>query len=73
MDNAKCVELTKTAITLKLKLGHVTPYAHQANRAERAIRTSKNHIIAARAGLHPDCPTIYLDKCLLQIEMTLSI
>jgi hypothetical protein len=73
MDNEKCAKLTKTAITLKLKLGHFTPYAHQANRVERAIRTSKNHIIAARAGFHPDCPTIYLDKCPPQIEMTLNI
>jgi hypothetical protein len=25
------------------------------NRAERAVRTAKNHIIATRAGFHPDC------------------
>jgi hypothetical protein len=45
----------------------------RANRAERAIRTAKNHIIASRAGFHPDCPHMYLDKCLGQMELTLNV
>jgi hypothetical protein len=43
------------------------------NRAERAIRTAKNHMIATRAGFHPDCLHAYLEKCLCQIELTLNI
>ncbi len=62
------------AKTLKMTLGLVpTPYVKNPNHAERAIRTAKNHIIATRAGFHADCPHTYLDKCLVQIEMTLNI
>jgi hypothetical protein len=51
----------------------VPPYVKNPNRAERAIRTAKNHIIATRAGFHPDCLHAYLDKCFFQIELTLNI
>jgi hypothetical protein len=66
-------QLKDTAAKLKLKMAFVTPYAKQANRAERAIRTAKSHMIAVRAGFHTDCPHTYLDKGLFQIEMTLNI
>ena len=61
------------AKTLNVTLAYVSPHDKGPNRAERAIRTAKNHLIAVRAGFHRDCPTIYLDKCLEQIEMTLNI
>jgi hypothetical protein len=74
MDNQKSADLVQAAAELKLKLEYVTPFAHQPNRAERAIRTAKNHIIASRAGgFHPHSPTTYLDKCMEQIELTLNI
>jgi hypothetical protein len=73
MDNQKSPPLAQMAKTLQLKLGLVPPHVHNPNRAERAIRTAKNHIIAIRAGFHADCPHLYLDKCLAQIEMTLNI
>ncbi len=57
---------------LDLTLSSVSPYDKSANRAERAIRTAKNHIIAVRAGFHRDCPPTYLDKGLKQIELTLN-
>jgi hypothetical protein len=57
------------ALTTNVRLGFVAP----PNRAERAIRTAKNHLIAARAGFHKDCPTIYLDKRIYQIEMALNL
>jgi hypothetical protein len=56
-----------------MRMELVPPYVKNPNRAERAIRTAKNHIIATRAGFHPHCPHIYLDKCLFQIEMTLNV
>jgi hypothetical protein len=65
--------MLEAASQLKLKWNLVTPYVKNPNRAERAIRTAKNHIIATRAGFHPDCPSILLDKCLFQIELTLNI
>jgi hypothetical protein len=32
----------------------------RANRVERAIRTAKNHIVATRAGFHPDFSHAFL-------------
>ncbi len=74
MDNQQSPALLQEAKKLQLKWGLVPPYVKNPNRAERAIRTAKNHLIATRAGFHPDCPpTIILDRCLFQIEMTLNI
>ncbi len=61
------------AKTLGLQMELVPPHVKNPDRAERAIRTAKNHVIATRAGFHPHCPHFYLDKCLAQIEMTLNI
>jgi hypothetical protein len=73
MNNQHSLPLKQMAKDLKLTLDLVPPYVKNPNRAERAIRTAKNHIIATRAGFHPECPNTYLDKCLTQIEMTLNI
>ncbi len=72
MDNQRSAELRQAMKDLHLTLSSVSSYDKAANRAERAIRTAKNHIIAVRAGFHRDCPATYLDKGLLQIEMTLN-
>jgi hypothetical protein len=73
MDNQQSQPLRDLASAMQLRWELVSPYIHNPNRAERAIRTAKNHIIATRAGFHPDCPHAYLDKCLVQIELTLNI
>jgi hypothetical protein len=72
MDNQRSAELRQAMKDLQLTLSSISPYDKAANRAERAIRTAKNHIIAVRAGFHRDCPATYLDKGLMQIEMTLD-
>jgi hypothetical protein len=64
MDNQRSFDLIETARNLKLKIEYISPEVKRPNRAERAIRTAKNHIIATRAGFHPDCSHAYLDKCL---------
>ncbi len=64
MDSQKSADLLATAKSLRVRMEYVSPAVHQPNRAERAIRTAKNHIIASRAGFNPDCPTTYLDKCI---------
>ena len=73
MDNQRSQPLIQMARSLDMQMELVTPYVKNPNRAERAIRTTKNHIISTRAGFHPHCPHMYLDKCLMQIEMTLNI
>jgi hypothetical protein len=47
--------------------------AKRANRAERSIRTAKNHIIATRAGFLLDFSHAILDKCLPQMDLALNI
>ena len=70
MDNQQSYDLRETARILKLQMEFIAPEVKRPNRAERAIRTAKNHIIATRAGFHPDCSHAYLDKCLPQIVLT---
>jgi hypothetical protein len=72
MDNQRSADLRQAMLDLDLTLSSVSPYDKSANRAERAIRTAKNHIIAARAGFHRIGSPIYLDKGIKQIELTLN-
>ena len=73
MDN-ECSELTKawlatTNITLEL-----TPVAqHRTNKAERAIRTWKNHFLATLAGIDPECPLSLWENFIEQAELTLNL
>ena len=61
MNNQQSYDLRETARILKLKMEFIASEVKRPNRAERAIRTAKNHIIATRAGFHPDCSHAYLD------------
>ncbi len=61
------------ALELDLKWELVNPYQKEPNRAERAIKIGKNHMIAVRAGFHRDSPTTLLDRCLFKIELTLNV
>ncbi len=73
MDNQSSPEIKQIAEELDLKLDLVNPHQKEPNRAKRAIRTAKNHMIAVRAGFHSECPVTFLDRCLFQIELTLNI
>jgi hypothetical protein len=70
MDNQWSDDLRDAATELDITIEFISTKARRANRAERAIRTAKNHIIATRAGFHPDFSHAYLDKCLPQMEIT---
>ena len=61
-----------------LKEAGITPElapvsAHRTNRAERAIRTWKNHFIAMLAGIDPDCPLSLWEEFIEQAELTLNL
>jgi hypothetical protein len=73
MDNQRSFYLIETARILKLQIEYISPEIKRPNRAERSIRTAKNHIIATRAGFHPGCSHAYLNKCLPQIVITLNL
>jgi hypothetical protein len=51
----------------------VPPGTHRVNRAERAIRTFKNHFVATLATTHPDFPLHLWDELLVQTEITLNM
>ena len=73
MDNQTSPEIRTMASSLDLTWELVNPYQKEPNRAERAIRTGKNHMLAVRASFHRDCPTAYLDICMFQVEVTLNL
>ena len=49
------------------------PHQHRRNKAERAIRTFKNHFIATLAGLHASFPLYAWNELLPHIEITLNL
>ena len=51
---------------------YLPPANHRANKAERAIRDSKNHIISILATTHPSFPTAQWDELIEQGELTLN-
>jgi hypothetical protein len=51
----------------------VPPHVHRRNKAERAIRTFKDHFLAILAGLAPTFPSNRWDLLLPQAELTLNL
>ena len=51
----------------------VPPHTHQANTAERAIQTFKNHFKAGLTSLNPDFPVTEWDRLLNQAFLTLNL
>ena len=51
----------------------VPPDQHRTNKAERAIRTFKNHFIAGLSSMQPDFPLHLWDRLLPQAEITLNL
>ena len=73
MDNEVSEDLKKYFDDSDIHLKLVPPYMHRRNVAERAVRTFKNHFIAAICTVDHLFP-FYLWDCLLhQITMTLNI
>ena len=72
MDNedSKALDalLQKHHITKQL----VPPNNHRANKAERSIQSSKNHLIAMMSTAHPMCPLELWDESLQQGEIKLN-
>jgi hypothetical protein len=51
----------------------VPPQTHRFNPAERAVRTSKNHLISVFSFTHPDFPDDLWDRLLPYAEITLNV
>ena len=56
----------------KVDYQYVPPNDHSANKAERAMRTSKNHLIGGLAGCPATFPAYLWDQLLVQAEITLN-
>ena len=56
----------------KVKWEYVPPNNHRTNKAERSIRTAKNHILATLSGVHSSFPMHLWDDILPQCELTLN-
>jgi hypothetical protein len=74
MDN-KCSTAVEQYVRLeKINIQLVPPHNYQANAAERAIATFKEHFIAALATVDQLCPLqLSWDDFLPQVELTLNM
>jgi hypothetical protein len=57
----------------RITIQHVPPGNHRGNKAERAIRTFKNHFIAALCTVDPNFPMHMFEHLIEQAELTLNL
>ena len=72
MDNEKSGKLEEWFKEKSTKFSYVPPGNHRVLRAERAIRSAKNHIIATMCTADDNFPAYLWDKLLDQAELTLN-
>jgi hypothetical protein len=73
MDNECSAAVEKYIRSKAVNIQLVPPLNHQANAAEHAIATFKEHIIAALATVDMLCPLQLWDEFLPQVEITLNM
>jgi hypothetical protein len=73
MDNECSVAVEKYIQSKAVNIQLVPPHDHQANAAERAITTFKEHFIAALATVDMLCSFQLWDEFLPQVELTLNM
>ena len=73
LDNETSRVLEEYCHEQNISIQYVPPHNHRANRAERAIRTFKNHFIATLATADPTFPLKAWDELIPQAEMTLNM
>lgn len=72
LDNETSTLLETYLASIPIHLEYVSPGTHRTNKAERAIRAGKNHIIATFATAHPDFDLSKWDEALEQCEITIN-
>ena len=73
LDNETSRVLEDYCQTQNISIQYVPPHNHRANRAERAIRTFKNHFISTLATADPSFPLKAWDELIPQAEITLNM
>ena len=69
LDNETSGPLEAFAIANNITIQYCPPHTHRSLKAERAIRTFKNHFIATLCTAAPDLPLTLWDEFLPQIEI----
>ena len=72
-DNECSTALKEYLNDEQTKVELVPPYDHRRNKAERAIRTFKNHFIAALCSTDSNFPMYLWDSLVPQAEITLNL
>ena len=72
LDNETSGKLEAYLKLERVEIQFVPPGVYRANKAERAIRTSKNHIISMLCGAHADFDLKLWDESIEQAEITLN-
>jgi hypothetical protein len=73
MDNETSDPVEKILRGKGIEIQYVPPHNHRANRAERAIRDVKNHIIATLGSTDPSFPLYLWDEVLPQLNITINL
>ena len=73
MDNEVSEDLKKYFEDSDIQFQLVPPHMHRSNAAERAVRTFKNHFIAALCTVDPLFPFYLWDRLLPHVTMTLNM
>ena len=73
MNNAVSEDLKKYFEHSEIQFQLVLPHMHQINAAERAVRTFKNHFIAALCTVEPLFPLYLWDRLFPQVIMTINM
>eukprot|EP01034_Spumella_vulgaris_P028684 gene28684-35585_t len=75
LDNETSPELKAycESLTPPIVIQYVAPGMHRANKAERCIRTWKNHFLSTLAGTDPSFPLYAWDELVPQAELTLNM
>ena len=73
LDNETSTALTSFCETNNITIQYVPPHNHRANKAERAIRTFKNHFVAMLCTTHPSFPLQAWEHLLPQAEITVNL
>ena len=72
LDNETSTALETFARTNSISIQYCAPHQHRALKAERAIRTFKNHFIATLCTVAEDFPLGLWDELLPQAELCLN-
>jgi hypothetical protein len=73
LDNETSQQVQRMLRQRNISIQYVPPNNHRANRAERAIRDVKNHLISMLATANPGCPLDLWDEFIPQLNITINL